>query len=337
MINVLVTAVGGDIGQGVLKALRLAPFRLNIVGTDISASAGGIYLADKGYLVAPAGENPNKFIRQITQICCKEKINIIFSCHENEQHVLAQNKQSLERTTGAEIIVQTLDVLEKTLDKCACYKYLEKCGIRVPETYTNLSAAKKLVSKYGFPFVIKPRRSSGSRNFHVVNNYGELKKYWRKVPQPLIQEFIANRKQEEYTVGLFLDSQSRVLGKMAMLRTMRFGLTNFGIVDRYPDVEDTAVRAAECLRAVGPCNVQLRRDRSGLPCVIEVNARISSTVAFRAKLGFNEPQASIEYFVKHQRPSFRIKKAVIMKLWDELIIPADRYRNFIKRKVMNRK
>ena len=116
-----------------------------------------------------------------------------------------------------------------------------------------------------------------------------------------------------------------------MLRQLRFGLTSHAIVDDFPDITDVAIRAAESVGAVGPCNVQLRRNSKEEPCVIEINARISSTTAFRAHFGFNEVQACINYFLDNKKPNLSYKKGVAMKSWGEVYTSIANYQN-LKRK-----
>lgn len=122
-----------------------------------------------------------------------------------------------------------------------------------------------------------------------------------------------------------------------MLRELRFGLTFHAIVDNFPDITDVAIKTAESIGAVGSCNVQLRRDSAGKPCVIEINARISSTAAFRSHFGFNEAKASIDYFLKNRVPRFSLKKGVAMKAWDEVYTSIGQYNNFKKRGVISLK
>jgi len=326
MINVLITAVGGDIGQGVLKALKLSPYDLSIVGTDVDTHAPGLFLCDRGYIVPATCKQEDEYINKIIQLCQKENIDIVFSCHEAEQYVIASNIDKFKSETNTFFVVQPLEVLSITADKSKVYPYLSKNNIRVPETQYTKEGIKELINKYSFPIVLKSAQGSGSRHFHLAENEEEINKYWDDIPKPIAQEYITNDKNEEYTVGIFLDNNSKSLGAITMLRKMRFGLTSHAIIDEYPDVTELAVLAAQTVGAIGPCNVQLRRDRENKACIIEINARISSTVAFRAKLGFNEVEASVDYFLKNKQPDLVYKKGVVMKIWDELIIPTEQYR-----------
>lgn len=322
MINVLITAVGDFIGQGLLKSLRRSSYKLNIIGADINPESAGIFMCDKGYIVPPA-QNKTRYLKRIIDICKDEKIDIIFSCHEKEQQVLASNAITLTKNIKAYVVVPSIEVVSLCHDKLLMYKFLSKKNIRIPETATTKNGAEKLIKKYGFPIALKSRVGSGSRYFYIVKNKKEFNKFWHGIPEPIAQEYIISVPEEEYTVGIFLDKQAKALGAITMLRQLCHGQTSYAIVDDYPDITKLAMTSAESIGAIGPCNVQLRRDGNGNPCVIEINPRISSTIAFRAMLGFNEGNASIDYFLKNKKPNLKFKKGVCIKAWDEIMVPIE--------------
>lgn len=330
MLNVLISAVGGDIGQGILKSLRMSRYKLRIIGTDIDYHAAGVYLCDKGYIVPPAYKTPKKYIKKLISICNQEKIDIVFTPNEEELYAIARHMAELKKKTKAYFVVQPLRTLSICRDKFLTAQFLTKKNIRAPESYGSLKGAKILIKKYGFPLVFKLRHTYGSRHFHIVNSWKELRYFWKAVPEALIQEYISNQAGEEYTVGVFLDKSSKALGAIAMLRRLQGGFTAHAIVGSYPDVKAVAVRAAESVGAIGPCNVQLRRDKNNKPCVIEINARISGTTPFRSRLGFNEAQACIDYFLKGQKPKLHSRPALAMRTWGELIVPLKKYKHFRK-------
>lgn len=336
MYNILITALGGDISQGILKAVKLFTPDSRIIGTDKYPNSAGLFACQKAFVIRPAaGEDARSFVERIGEICNTEKIDIAFIGHEAEQAAIAEHRDYLNSITRTYFVVQSADVLQRCSDKFITYNFLQKKGIRVPETYVDMVGGEKLIKKHGFPIVIKPRQSCGSRGFHPVNDNNELEKFWQENALLMMQEYITNGKGEngsgeEYTVGIFLDQSAKTINAIPMLRQLRFGLTWYAFVDDYPDIVETAVQAAEAVGAVGPCNVQLRRDRENKPCVIEINARISSTVAFRAKLGFNEVAAAIDYFLHKKKPKLDFKKGMVMKTWDEVVIPLGKYSDLEK-------
>src|SRR3989338_1632803 len=328
MINVLVTASGGDIGQGIIKSLKMSSYThaINLITCDIHARAAGLFLGNKGYIVAPAAKNQKKYLDRIASICQKEKIHIAFICNEHEQDAIAAQLAKLRKIIKTNFVVQPLATLKICRDKLATYRFLTAHGIRCPETCIGKTHIEQLVKKFCYPIILKPRSGyAGVSNTRIITNARELLNYLRTNSDVIAQEHIANVSDDEYTVGVFLNNKSKSMGAISMLRKLRFSMTWHAVIDTFPDITALAVRAAETVGAVGPCNVQLRRDRLNQPCVIEINSRLSSTTVFRSHLGFNEAEASIDYFLKHKLPRLKQRKAVAMRIWDELIIPMDKY------------
>src|SRR5262245_45104303 len=73
--TVLLTGVGGIVGQGILKCLADSPYRT--IGIDASALAAGLYASDRGFLV-PRVEDPSYF-DFLLDLCKREKVRYIFA------------------------------------------------------------------------------------------------------------------------------------------------------------------------------------------------------------------------------------------------------------------
>lgn len=214
MITVLISAVGGDVGQGILKSLRLVKPRVRIIGCDMNPNSPGPFLCDKAYIVAGAKSDEKKYINDIYRICKKEKVDIVFSSQPYELNVLCPIKNSLQNRTGAYFAIQTKDVWDLSMDKLCTYEFLFKKGIRSPETYATKGGLDILVKKYGFPLLIKPRSSFGAgfHGYHIIERKEDFNKIWKEIKNPIIQEYITYKNDEEYTAGVFLDKDSKALG-----------------------------------------------------------------------------------------------------------------------------
>jgi len=66
-IPVAVLAVGGNVSQGILKALRRSALPLRVLGTDVSADQAGLYAADEGH-VLPWASDP-AFLPELARVC----------------------------------------------------------------------------------------------------------------------------------------------------------------------------------------------------------------------------------------------------------------------------
>jgi carbamoyl-phosphate synthase large subunit len=129
---------------------------------------------------------------------------------------------------------------------------------------------------------------------------------------------------EEYTAGCFSDRDGKVRGVIVMKRDLLEGTTYRAEAGEFPIVRAEAMRIAEALRPMGPCNLQLRLHRGAAVC-FEINTRFSGTTPLRARLGFNDVEAALNHYVLGQHASELpvITEGVVLRYWNEAyIMPA---------------
>src|SRR5256885_13131001 len=132
MHRVMVTAVGGNIGQGVVKALRSGSRQYFIVGTDMEPRSAGFSFVDRAY-VTP-GANAPKMAALLTPIIESERIEAIYVCSPQELAFFGRSRVELVRTTGARILVNPEPVLRIGEDKLETARFLAAHGFPFPET-----------------------------------------------------------------------------------------------------------------------------------------------------------------------------------------------------------
>ncbi|HDZ88568.1 MAG TPA: carbamoyl-phosphate synthase large subunit, partial [Nitrospirae bacterium] len=103
MITVIVTGVGSNIGQGIIKAIRMSGLRVRIIGSDINPLSAGLFRCDKGYVLPPAYSGD--FKDSIVTVCKDENVDMILIGSDPEVPFFAGAKQEIERLTEAFILV----------------------------------------------------------------------------------------------------------------------------------------------------------------------------------------------------------------------------------------
>jgi len=309
---IMVTGVGGGVGQSVVKALQGTPYR--VVGVDAEELAAGLHAVPSAYKGCYAND-PN-FVDRILEICRHEDCKLVFAGHDVELMPLAANVERFHEE-GILPVVSSLDVLHIADDKLATHSFLRAHGFPVPETCTLQDA-----DRMGFPVILKPQRGGArSRKTYLARSPDELRTYQRLVDQEncVVQEYIEG---DEYTCGS-ITFDGRCRGVIVMRRILRDGDTYKAFVERNEMVE-TAIRdVVQALRPFGPCNVQLRV-RNGEPVVFEINARCSGTTGARALAGFNEPKMVADFLLEKREPKYTIKEISILRYWKELVVPNQR-------------
>lgn len=314
MKNILVTGVGGGVGQSVLKALEGGGY--GIIGVDSEELATGLHAVTKAYKGHRAAD-PG-FIDRLLEICAKEECALIFPGHDVELLPLSEYSARF-RSRGIVPVVSSSEIIRTCDDKLATNTFLKAHGFPTPHTQP-LSE----VTVFDRPVVLKPQRGGArSQKTYVVRSPKEFSIY-RQLVEPdncIVQEYIEG---DEYTCGT-VTLDDRCVGVIVMRRILRDGDTYKAFVEPNPSIESAVRAVVEKLKPFGACNVQLRV-RNGEPFVFEINARCSGTTAARALAGFNEPRMIADYLLSGTPPRYDIREISILRYWQELTVLPSRIR-----------
>jgi carbamoyl-phosphate synthase large subunit len=169
--NVLVTATGSIVGQGIIKCLKLAnvsndsPMSYRIIGTDTSAQAAGLYRCDIGFLVPSASSA--EYIDSIIKASKEQTVHAIYVGSDIELIVLGEAKERIEHETGAKLLTSPIEVLITARDKWKTFEFLKANNL--PNVASSLPEDnEKFIKEFGYPIVVKPREGYGSKLFFVV-------------------------------------------------------------------------------------------------------------------------------------------------------------------------
>lgn len=357
--NVLVTAVGTGIGQSVIKGLKLSNRSYEIVGTDVSPWAGGLYRCDRGYLVPKtADKDYYKHIKEITE---KEDIDIIIPACDPEVEVLSLLKPNIQREFDAQVLVAPHNAVMICRNKYSTSKFLKENDFPYPRT-VNFNDVQELISEVGFPIVVKPKHGSGTSRVQVIFNEKELDLYMiRTGDAPFMyvaQEYLipknwnkskVTRKDvykhgllnqvDEYSTEVLVSNRRVILGAITNWRTLKKGYPIRAIVNSYPQITRAAKSIVQKLiqkfNYVGPCNLQCRITENG-PIFFEINPRFSGSTAIRCVAGFNGPDVLVQSFTggdsEQLKRQLKIRNLVEIRYWNEMYIKAEEFSKIKKEK-----
>lgn len=334
-LNVLVLGVGGNVSQGIQKALSHADTPTRVVAACINAEAPGLYLAEVAVISPFAQEST--FGPWLLDLCERERIDAVMSGSEIVLEALAIEAPRIQEDTGAVCIVSSPEVLRIGRDKLLTCRWLERKGLPVPgyADFADAEAVGDLVQRCGFPLIAKPRWGKGSDGILRVRDERDLMRVVGAedislrdtVGSPvgasdlILQEWLGDEHQE-YTAGCFCDIEGNVRGTVAMRRTLRTGTTATAELGSFPEVRKTAEMVVAALRPLGPCNVQMRMHH-GRAVPFEINPRFSGTTSLRARMGFNEVDAALRHFVLGEPAQMLedIGTGVVLRYWNEVYVP----------------
>ncbi|WBW96220.1 ATP-grasp domain-containing protein [Oceanirhabdus sp. W0125-5] len=275
---ILVTGVGGDIGQSVVKCIKR---RTNdkVIGCDIDYYGGGKAFVDKFY-VAPRVSEGDRYIDFIKFVVREEKISHIIPITEYEIKLFTDKK--IEKLfKEVKVVINNQFITSTFLDKYKTIEFFMENQISYPKTIP----LDQYNNEFQYPVIIKEKSSRGGKGVYIVNCDRELEQYTKEKKDALVQEFIGNE-DEEYTMAVFSDGKN--VNCIAFRRILGYGsLSKFVQLINDEKIMALGKKIAEKTQLKGSINVQMRKC-NGEYIPFEVNPRISSTVAFRDHFGFKD-------------------------------------------------
>ncbi|MDB5320443.1 MAG: Carbamoyl phosphate synthase-like protein [Phycisphaerales bacterium] len=318
-LNVLVLGVGGNVSQGILKALAASRLDCRVIGACVSPMSMGLYTVDRAYL-SPQANDPS-FLNWLIQTCRAERVDAILSGVEPVLEVLAVHAAWLRAETGALAVVSDPATLAIGNDKLRTCEWLRDHGLHYPHfaDAADPAAVAALVERCPFPLIGKPRDGRGGQGVLMIRDRRDLDACVGRAGY-VIEEYLGDS-ASEYTVGCFSDRDGNVRGSIVMWRELLHGTTYRAVVGEFPEVRAEAVRIARALRPAGPCNVQMRMS-NGRPTCFEINVRFSGTTAMRAHFGFNDVEAALRHYVLGEPVTDlpHITQGIALRYWDEIYV-----------------
>ncbi len=287
--NILVTGIGGDFGQAIVKCLCLMERPLHLLGCDIAPEVGTAFV--DGVFTVPRANDPD-YLPTVQELCRHHRVAAVIPASEAEIEVLSRAVFAEGVALGAVLVCQQYQWFQAYGDKLACFQNLAGRVELVPfADGGDVAAVHRFVQEVGFPCVVKSRRSWGSKSIQIARNEEELTAMLARTSLPLVQQYIDDG-LGEFSVGVFRNAAfttavafKRDLGPVGA----SWYADNF---DQDQEVLAYALAIAEASAVQGSCNVQVRKSAKGVR-LLEINPRFSSLVAARALCGFRDLEWSL--------------------------------------------
>jgi carbamoyl-phosphate synthase large subunit len=332
--NIAVTAVGGGVGQSVLRALRLSSLPIRTIGFDANPWSAGLYTCSKGYSI-PHSSDPS-FIDQLLEKLLKEKVKVVILGSDPEVVAVSRARQRF-LASGIFPVTGSAEAVRLCRDKLAGYRFFEEHGIPFART-VSAGEASALADEVGFPLIVKPVGGSASRGITIAFNKAQLEQQikdetkivqeylipesWRKKRHELTRQDVYEDgvllQKDEISIQLVYDHEANLLGKFTSCNVLKDGVPMLIDPMTVPQAEEIALKMASLLAEkglVGPCNLQCKITELG-PIFFEMNPRFTGITAVRAAMGFNEVEAILRRALLNE-PLEEVKKR--LKVPDNLV------------------
>ena len=304
MATVLVTGIGGGVGQGILRNLREVNPEFVLIGTNVNRVSGGNYLCHKVYEVPYAYDE--NYIDTLLGICARESVDLIIPSTDYESHYLSASSHLFE----CKIAASPPEVTSFCLDKYSTWQQLSKNGIPFAPSY--------LPSEYGNQFtgiVVKPREGRGSRNIYF--NPNDIANFDDSY---VVQELL---KGKEITTAFYVRQSGELHGMITFERELEAGNTSKAeVVFSYePELEVTIKKLISAFPFRGSCNLQSMVTTHGI-IPFEINCRISGTNSIRSQFGFRDVAYTVQEHLHNAEPEKPcVVKGACVRIMLDLIYP----------------
>ena len=276
MRNVLVTAISGDLSNGILRILREKS--ITAYGTDIYDYPVGMDKVSEWEKICPAADE--SYIDVLIGLCRKWNITHLIPGNETELKVISDNREMFENE-NIRLLINNRNIIDGFLDKYETYRILSGLGISVPDTYEYDEFVPD-----GRRYIAKLRSSCGSKYLEVISTKEDISANRSGIDTDdiIIQEYI-DAPDDEYTVGVFSDGDK--ISTVIFKRKLKHGYTDFVELADDDAMRSIAVKIAGEVGLKGYMNIQLRK-KNDVCYVFEINPRISGSVYFRHMVDFDD-------------------------------------------------
>ena len=343
-IRLFITGAGAPGAPGIIKSLRKVTERkIEILGGDAKPeNSVGAGLLDKIFQI-PFPESPD-FIEKVLQICLNEKVDIIIPLVTRELLVFAANKK-LFTENRISVSVSDQEPLTIANNKYLLMKFCRENNIPVPAFHLvkSLNEFREAAGMLGYPvekICFKPPVSNGLRGFRIIednqdrlfsllnekpNNifigfdeFISICNSGHSFPELIVMEYLPG---EEYSVDVLVNN-GRFISAIPRSRDhIKMGISFVGSAVNDKEIIKYSRMVVEGLKLNGNIGLQFKRDKNGIPKIIESNPRVQGTIVLCTAAGENMVYEAVKLGIGEELSVPEINWGVKMiRYWDELFL-----------------
>ncbi len=281
--NVLITGIGGDLGQSISRVISESFNDIDIFGTDIGELNSASLFCKDLYLL-PRADN-NLYIEKLCELIDQLEIDLIIPSTEQEQSEISKRLVN-NKLKNVKVLGCFNEIYQIGKDKLKTVRWLSSIGVNVPKTVVFDECSNRdieLMLEKERKFILKPRTGSGSRNVIIVENITQIPVFvYKESSEWIIQEWIPDE-EGEYTIAVSIIDQEKKY--IQLRRILNYGSTSYAETVENEEISKVVESIINNLSEDTAFNIQLRL-KNGIPSIFEINPRFSSTVYARHIMGF---------------------------------------------------
>ena len=271
--NILVFPCGSEIGLDIYSSVCYSTYFHLIGGSSVDDHGKFVY---EDYIPQiPFADTP-EFIPAIARIVRERKIDAVYPAMDSVITILKEHEVEI----GCRVVASPVETTQICLSKELTYQKLSEL-IRTPNVY-----GKENIPSGEFPVFAKPKIGYGAKGTKKLCNQEEVNSFVKDKNDILILEYLPG---EEYTVDCFTDKEGNLLYSAARKRNrVKDGISvNTYYVDEQEEFKKIAKSINSKVRFRGAWFYQVKRDRKGALCLLEIASRLGGSSLLSRALGVN--------------------------------------------------
>ena len=289
-MRILITGIGGNVAQGILRNLKRIQADAYLVGTNTVAFSAGNHLCNTVYSVPYAFDE--QYIPTLLHIVSTEQIQLIIPSTDYEVEYLSKNAHLF----SVPIVCSGAYTSAMCNDKYLNFKEFNSFQIPFADSCLPSEGSKH----HWQQFLAKPRKGRGSRGILINPTHIEH----LSDDEYMLQELHSGL---EITTAVYVDAKSTIHAILSMSRSLSAGTTiECEVIDTFDDqCYAIARQMVQHFDFKASFNIQSIVSQ-GKVVPFEINCRISGTNSIRSHFGFDELQWILnEYYYKTDLPQFQ--------------------------------
>lgn len=237
--------------------------------------------------------------KEILGIIEKWRIDVVIPMEDEYAACLSQVKPAIENKSSCRCAVMDWDVFNMVSDKSALLEFCKRHDIGHPQTEQIRNDYEAVGKQVGFPALIKPNHSEGSKGIMLVNNLEELKQHAPGIiaqyGECTLQEYIENDHYYNLMIYRTKDGKfsNHVIIKILRYYPVKGGSSCFAVSVDDDKMVDMCKRLLDALHWVGMADFDILEKGTGDYRIIEINPRVPASLRGAEMSGVNFPEIII--------------------------------------------
>ena len=261
--KILISSANGVVMKSLITELKKYFY---IIGIDAEKYGDAKNYCDEFY-ICPNGNSKNfiSFLKKVSK-----KVDFVFLYVDEEILNINKNRKKLSNIIH-KIIISESKTVDVCLNKKKFFNFFKGTEINIPE------------SKYSKLMIAKPILGRGGNGILRINNKKDYNHFKNKKDY-IVQKYINGR---EFTVDCLFDENGELIFNLCRERIVERGVSIVGKIIYDQKLDICIKQISEKLNFFGPINIQLIKDIKKKIWLIEINPRLSGSIEFSIKAGFN--------------------------------------------------